>query len=158
MWNETEYHNEKEERQVNSMNFKEIFGEAEWKEWIEECHITEEQLEKLKTKHTDYLMQSVHCRRGKYIDMNYFITFFQEDEIVDCVELQAYRVDLNSGWLALKNIGENLNIWKDIMDKIDECRNDGIYPARPTWKEFLRGYGKVYEETEEKLGKGGGES
>lgn len=137
------------------MNFKENLSNADWKEWIEECHITEEQLEKLKTKHTSYLMESVHDMRGKYIGMKYRITFFQKDEIVDCIELQAYGVDLNLGQKELRNIYKNFNICNDIMDKIDEYCNDGTYPERPTWTEFMQAYIKVWEEGKKRFRKGG---
>lgn len=137
------------------MNFKEIFGETEWKEWIEECHITEEQLKKLKTKHSEYVIESVHYISGTYIGMKYRITFFQNHKIVDIVELQAYGVDLNLGQKELRNIYKNFNICNDIMDKIDEYCNDGTYLERPTWTEFMQAYIKVWEEGKKRFRKGG---
>lgn len=158
MWNETKYRNEKEERQVNNMKFKEIFGDSDWEEWIEECNITEEELEKLKTKHTEYVIQSVHYISGKYIGMKYLITFLQEDEIVDCVALQAFGIDLRFADMMLVNVYKNLRIWYRIMDKIDECRNDGTHPRRPTREEFFQAYIELSDEALRRLGKGGDES
>ena len=140
------------------MNFKEIFGETEWKEWIEACHITEEQLKKLKTKHSEYVIESVHYISDTYIGMKYRITFFQNHRIVDIVELQAYGIDVKTGPIMLGNIYANLNIWKCIMDKIDEYRNDGIYPKRPTLEEFLQAYAGLCNVAKTTLRKAGDES
>ena len=47
---------------------------------------------------------------------------------------------------------------KCIMDKIDEYRNDGIYPKRPTLEEFLQAYAGLCNVAKTTLRKAGDES
>lgn len=136
------------------MKFKEIFGDMFWNEWIEERHITEEQLEKLKTKHTKYEIKPSYSIKDTHIEVKYLVTFFQNGRKVDSVELQVYDVEVKYDDLLLRRLMDNYQILNNLVDKIDKYRNDGRSMKRPTVEEVFGMYVKPVEKIRERLAKG----
>lgn len=131
---------------------KSIFEElnnASWNEWVQNLEITEEQLEKLKTEHTNYAVKPVAAIDGTVIRLKYHIKFFQGKKETEIVELKVYSIDTAENEM-LGGIIENWNILMMIMKKIDDYRGDGKKSKRPDYKDFLLMYEKLIDKADGK--------
>ena len=131
---------------------KSIFEElnkASWNEWVQRCEITEEQLGKLKTKHTNYVVKPVADIDGTVIRLKYHIKFFQGKKETESMELKVYSIDTSKNEM-LGGIIENWNILMMIMKKIDDYRGDGKKSKKPDYKDFLLMYEKLLDKADGK--------
>ena len=125
-----------------------------WEPWQEWCKITKEQLEKLKTKHTHYQIESIGEVEDTYIHMKYRITFFQKEKKVDTVEYQAFCLDVKKDWTLYRGIIANLMILHELINKIDQYRNDGRRMDKPTYEQFMKIYEGLVHKAERRMKKG----